>query len=331
MRTKESFMSQSFTYKDVEAAYQRIKPYIYETPLEHSMYLSDEKTSYYFKLECLQSAKSFKIRGCLNKMLSLNAEEKARGVSTVSSGNHGICVAYGAKLLGIEKAVIIVPKTTPQSKIDKIKYFGGRVLLMGENYDGAHIEGMKYIRSHDMTFIDSYYEDAMVYAGQGTMAIEILKQNPEIDTILTPIGGGGMLTGVAVAAKALKPSIRVIGVHTAACPALIKSYQENVFYEECESEPSICDALIGGIGKLCYEMAKDYVDDLIQVQEATIEKAVVHMLTKEKFVVEPAAAVCTAAIMEQRERIGGKQVALVMSGGNIDAMLMKRLLNESEQ
>lgn len=323
-------MKNTFTAQDVQEAYERIKSYIYQTPLEHSMYLSEENSDIYLKMESLQSTKSFKIRGCLNKMLSLSKEEKQKGVITVSSGNHGICVAYGAKLLGIEKAIIIVPETTPQSKVDKIRYFGGQVMFMGENYDGAHIEGMKYVNEHKMTFIDSYYDDPLVYAGQGTMAIEILKQNPQIDTILTPIGGGGMLTGVAVAAKAIKPEIRVIGVHTAACPALIKSYNENIFYEECESEPSMCDALVGGIGKLCYEMAKDVVDDLIEVQEATIEKALVHMINKEKFIVEPASAVCVAAMMEHRQRIGGHHIALVMSGGNINEKLMLKCLNDAK-
>lgn len=321
-------LEKSFTAQDVFEAYERIRPYIYETPLEHSMYLSEENSEIYLKMESLQSAKSFKIRGCLNKMLSLSEEEKKQGVITVSSGNHGVCVAYGAQLLGIEKAVIIVPKTTPQSKVDKIKYFGGQVLFMGQNYDGAHIEGMKYVNCHQMTFIDSYFDDPVVYAGQGTMAIEILKQNPQIDTILTPIGGGGMLTGVAVAAKAIKPDIRVIGVHTAACPALIKSYKEDKFYEKCESEESMCDALVGGIGKLCFEMAKDYIDDIVEVQEETIGKALVHMINKEKFIVEPASAVCVAAIMEHRHRIQGKHIALVMSGGNVNEKLMLKLLNQ---
>lgn len=321
-------MSNQFTYDDIQKAYQRIRPYIYQTPLEKSMYLSNQEQSIYFKLECAQSAKSFKIRGCLNKMLSLSDEEKQKGVTTVSSGNHGICVAYGAQMLGIKHAVIIVPKNTPQSKIDKIKYFGGTVKLMGDNYDGAHKEGMAYIQTTDMTFIDSYYDDPLVYAGQGTMALEILKQNPDIDTILVPIGGGGMLTGIAVGAKAIKKDIRIIGVHTAACPALIKSYKEDKFYEECESEPSICDALIGGIGKLCFEMAKDYVDDLVAVSEESIERAVVHMINKEKFIVEPASAVCVAAFREHTERIGGKHIAMIMSGGNIDTELMLKLLNK---
>ena len=321
-------MKRSFCGQDVIDAYARIADYVAETPLVHSMYLSNAQQNVYLKMESLQSTKSFKIRGCLNKMLSLNDEEKAKGVITVSSGNHGISVAYGAKLLGIREAVIIVPKTTPQSKVDKIRYFGGQVMMMGQNYDEAHVQGMQYVKSHDYTFIDSYYDDPFIYAGQGTIALEILKQNPQIDTILVPVGGGGMLTGIAVAAHQIDPKVQVIGVQTAACPALVKSYQEHRFYEECESAPSICDALIGGIGKLCYEMAKDYIADLLTGDEETIRKAVAHIINYEKFVVEPGGAVGVAALFEKREHIKGRNIAIVLSGGNINETLMLEILNE---
>ncbi|MEG0092932.1 MAG: threonine/serine dehydratase [Erysipelotrichaceae bacterium] len=317
-----------FNVHDVELAYKRIKPYIYKTPLEKSIYLSTKDKQCFFKLENNQTIKAFKIRGALNKMLSMSEAEKELGVSTVSSGNHGIAVSYAANMLGIKKAVIIVPKTTPVSKIEKIKYYGGEVLLMGENYDGAHTLGMKYIKDHQMTFIDSYYDDPLIYAGQGTIALEILEQNPDIDTILVPIGGGGMLTGIAVAAKAIKPTITIIGIQTQACPALIKAFEDHVFYEEYPSEPSICDALVGGIGKLCYDMAEDYVDGFIAVEESSIEKAIVHMLKKEKIIVEPAGAVGIAAIMDGLDQINGKNIAVVISGGNIDSELMIRLLNK---
>ncbi|MEG0410102.1 MAG: threonine/serine dehydratase [Erysipelotrichaceae bacterium] len=317
-----------FNVHDVELAYNRIKPYIYKTPLEKSIYLSTKDKQCFFKLENNQTIKAFKIRGALNKMLSMSEAEKELGVSTVSSGNHGIAVSYAANMLGIKKAVIIVPKTTPISKIEKIKYYGGEVLLMGENYDGAHTLGMKYIKDHQMTFIDSYYDDPLIYAGQGTIGLEILEQNPDIDTILVPIGGGGMLTGIAVAAKAIKPAITIIGIQTQACPALIKAFEDHVFYEEYPSEPSICDALVGGIGKLCYDMAEDYVDGFIAVEESSIEKAIVHMLKKEKIIVEPAGAVGVAAIMDGLDQINGKNIAVVISGGNIDSELMIRLLNK---
>lgn len=322
-------MNNTFTANEVYDAYERIKDYIYKTPLEESLYLGSGDQKYFFKLESAQTVKSFKIRGALNKMSTLTEEERQRGVATISSGNHGASVSYAAKLLGIKNAKVIVPETTPQAKVDKIKYYGADVMLMGNGYDEAHAMGMSYIEENGMTYIDPYYDDPKIYGGQGTIAIEILDQNPDIDTIVVPIGGGGLITGIAVAAKAIKPDIRMIGVQTEACPAMIRAYEDNVFYEEYPTTgDTVCDALVGGVGKLSYEILKDYVDDLIEVKEATIRKAVKHMVKEEKFIVEGASATTVAAVMDDRERIGGKNIALVMSGGNIDGDLMVKLLNE---
>lgn len=316
----------AFNYNEVKEAYARIKDHVRKTPLEQSFYLGDGEREYFFKLESFQKVKSFKIRGALNKMMTLTPEEIERGVATISSGNHGSSVSYAASLLGIKNAKVIVPETTPQSKVDKIKYFGSEVMLMGKNYDEAHAMGMKYIEEHGMTYIDAYYDDPKIYGGQGTVAIEILEQNPEIDTIVVPIGGGGLITGIAVAAKAIKPEIRIVGVQTEACPAMIKSYEDGVFYEEYPCEDSLCDSLIGGIGALSYEMAKDYVDDFIAVSEDTIAKAVKFMARDEKYIVEAGSCTTVAAIMDFRERIGGKNVALVLSGGNIDGDVLYDLM-----
>jgi threonine dehydratase len=158
-----------------------------------------------------------------------------------------------------------VPLGTPISKIDKIKYFGADVMQLGKNYDEAHSLGMKNISERGLTYIDAYYSDPEIYGGQGTVAIEIVEQNKDIDIIVFPIGGGGLITGIAVAAKAINPAIRIIGVQTDACPAMLKSYEDNIFYEEYPNEESLCDVLLGGVGKLSYEMAKDYVDDFIAV------------------------------------------------------------------
>lgn len=318
-----------FNYKEVELAYERIKDYIRKTPLEESFFLGNTSRSYFFKLESFQRAKSFKIRGALNKMLTLSEEEKERGVATVSSGNHGSSVSYAASKLGIKNAVVIVPENTPQSKIEKIKYFGGEVRCMGRNYDEAHLLGMQYIESKGLTYIDAYYSDEKIYAGQGTIAIEILEQNHEIDTIVVPVGGGGLITGIAVAAKYMKPDIRIIGVQTEACPAMVASYKDNTFYEAYPSEASICDALIGGIGSLSYELAKDYVDDFIIVSEKSIAKAVSFMAKEEKYVLEAGSCTTVAAVMDYPEQIGGKNIALVLSGGNIDGNLLTSILEKN--
>ncbi len=318
----------AFTYQDIRDAYARIKPYIRKTPLEESYYLGDGERKYFFKLESFQRAKSFKIRGAVNKLLTLTPKESRKGIATISSGNHGSSVSYAASMLGIQNTKIIVPETTPQSKIDKIKYFGADVLLMGKSYDEAHTLGMDYIRSHGMTYIDAYYDDPKIYGGQGTIGIEILEQDPDIDTIVVPIGGGALLTGIAVAAKAIKPGIRVIGVQTEACPAMIKSYEDGKFYADFPCGDSLCDALIGGVGALSYQMAKDYVDDFIAVSEETIGRAVSFMARQEKFIVEAGSCTTVAAVMEQRERIGGKNIALVLSGGNIDGDVLFHLMEK---
>lgn len=318
-----------FTAQEVIEAYERISPYLDRTPLAESLYLGDGERKYFFKLECQQPVKSFKIRGALNKMLTLTEEEKARGVATISSGNHGSSVAYAARMLGIEKADIIIPGMAPKAKEDRIRFYGGNVIRMGKDYDEAHALGMKYIEESGMTYIDAYYDDFKIYGGQGTICVELLKQNPDIDTIVVPIGGGGLSTGIAAYAKYAKPDIRVIGVQTEACPAMIKSYEDNVFYEEYPiDENTICDALVGGVGKLSYETLRDYIDDIIEIKESTIRKATKMMIRDEGFIAEGGSCITLAAVMDHRERIGGKNIALIISGGNIDGDLMVRLLNE---
>ncbi|WP_239724868.1 MULTISPECIES: threonine/serine dehydratase [unclassified Mammaliicoccus] len=316
----------TFNFQDTKDAYNRIKRYTVKTPLEESFYLGDDNKKYFFKLESFQKVKSFKIRGALNKMLTLNNEEKKSGVATISSGNHGSSVSYAAKLLGIRNVKIIVPESTPQSKIDKIEYFGGEAILLGKNYDEANSLGMNYILENNLTYIDAYYDDPYIYGGQGTIGIEILEQNPDIDTIVVPIGGGGLITGIAVAAKHIKPDIKIIGVQTEACPAMIKSYQHNTFYEEYPNTDTLCDSLIGGIGKLSYKLAKDYVDEFLIVSENGIAKAVSFMAKQEKFIAEAGSCTTIAAVNEYPEKISGKNIALVISGGNIDGEILTNIL-----
>ena len=314
------------TFDDILKARETIRPYVRQTPLEESFFLGDKDHRFFFKLESLQRARSFKIRGAVNKMLSLTEEERWRGVAAVSSGNHGSSVAYAAQLLGIEKAVIIVPECTPQSKIEKIRYFGGEVHLMGRNYDEAHAQGMAYILQHGLTNIDSCHDDILVYAGQGTVALEILEQEPEIDTIVVPIGGGGIATGVALAAKRINPAIRVYGVQTEACPAMVASIADGVCYEEYPIGPTLCDALVGGVGALSYEMLPELLDDILVVKEETVRRAAAFLLTEEKFVIEAGSATTVAAVWDWPEKFTGKKTALILTGGNIDGETIRKVL-----
>lgn len=318
-------MNEIFSYKDIQKAMENIKKYVYTTPMPKSVYLSDKKRNVYLKLENQQEVKAFKVRGALNKILSLTEEEKNKGVITVSSGNHGIATSYAANLLGIKNAYIIVPETTPKSKTDKIEFYGGTVKLLGKDYDAAHREGMKLVKEKGMTYIDPWDEDEVVYMGQGTISIEIFKQCKNIDTIFVPIGGGGLITGIAVGAKGINPNVKIIGVQTEACPAYKSSIDDNILYNEYESKESLCDALIGGIGHLAFKM-KDVVDEVVLVSESSIKEAVKYMALKEKQIVEPSSATVVAAYIKKKESLEGKNIALVVSGGNIDDNLFINMI-----
>ncbi|MBQ0040655.1 MAG: threonine/serine dehydratase [Clostridiales bacterium] len=316
------------TYNDVLAARERIREYIELTPLQESKYLGDDNHHYFFKLECQQKLNSFKLRGSLARMSLMTDSEKKQGVGTVSSGNNGCAVSYVARILGIDNVVIIVPKCTPKKKINTIQELGGNVLIMGENYDEAHELGQKYIREHNMHMIDAD-EDPEIYAGLGSIGLEILEQNPKIDTIAVPIGGGAICAGIALAAKTVKPGIRVIGVQTSACPSMIEAIKNNEWYENYPTDgESICESLVGGIGNLAFEMHKDLIDGYVAVDEKDIRKAVAHMYKNEGFLAEGGASTVVAAAMAKPEELGGTNIALVVTGGNIDKELLDTILNE---
>lgn len=316
------------TFEEVKKARERINQYIWRTPLDFSMHLSSGDRNVYLKLECQQKLKSFKIRGALSKLTSLTEEERRLGVMTVSSGNHGAGVSYGTKLLKGIKATVFVPVNTPEAKLEKIKYYGADIQLAGENYDEAHKIGMEYAQKSKLTFIDSC-SDVEVIAGQGTIALEILEENPDIDTILVPIGGGGMITGIGLAAKSIKPSLRVIGLQTAACPAMVQSLEDKKCYIEFPSEESLCEALIGGVGEIPFHMANHCIDDILLVEEEWIKRAVLELINKEKVIVEPSGAIGYGALMAASEEIQGKNIAIVLSGGNLNPQLMQDIFTES--
>lgn len=314
--------------KEIRAAHGRIAPHLSRTELEKSLFLSREETEVFMKLECHQRiARSYKIRGVLSKLLSLTEAERRRGVTAVSSGNHGAALAYGGSLLGIEKVEIFVPETTPLPKIQKMERFGARVNRVGTNYDEAHRIAEEEIARTGLVEVNPY-EDPVAVAGQGTVALEILEQNPEVDTLVVPIGGGGLIAGIGAWAKALRPDIRVWGVQTAACPAMADSLREGVCHEYYPSKASVCDALIGGIGHLPYEMAGRCIDEVLVVEEETIERATVLMMKEERILCEPSSAICYGAVLDNPGRFEGRKTALVISGGNISWEMARRLIDK---
>lgn len=314
-------------FNDVLKARDRIKKYVSLTPLDLSIGLSSERTKVYLKLECQQKQKAFKVRGALSKISSLTDEEKQRGVTAVSSGNHGAGVSFAAHLLGVKNAKVFVPETAPKAKVEKIKYYGAEVVQVGKNYDETHRIAVEDMGKNNMTYIDSC-SDVQLIAGQGTVGLEIMEQNPEVDIILVPIGGGGLITGVSIAAKHMKTGVKVVGVQTAACPAMVKSLEDNVLYEEFPSEDSICDALIGGVTEIPFKMASKCIDDIIVVSEESIKNATRVLLTEEKVVSEPSGAVGVAALLENPQYFEGKNVAIVVTGGNLDKELMQKIILE---
>lgn len=317
------------SFKEILDSRDRISKYIYTTPLEKSMYLSKDNTNIYFKLENQQKMKCAKVRGAFSKITDLSDEEIEKGIVAISSGNHGAAISYASYLLGIKNSTVYVPETTPKSKVEKIEYYGANVTRVGKNYDEAHEIGGEKIKTSGSIFIDPC-SDKTVIAGQGTISLEILEQEPSIDTILVPIGGGGIITGISIAAKHINPNIRIIGVQTAACPAMVASLRDEEFYEMYPTEESICDALVGGVGDIPYKMAKECIDDIIVVEEEDIAKAIQFLLLKEKIVAEPAGAVGVAAVRKNPEIFKGKNVAIVITGGNIDEDLIKEITNLKE-
>ena len=199
---------------------------------------------------------------------------------------------------------------------------------MGADYDEAHALGMAYLAKRGLTYIDPYYDDPKVYGGQGTIAIELLEQLPNLDCIVVPVGGGGLSTGIATWAKHVNPSIRIVGVQTEACPAMYASWRDGKFYDEYPIGPTRCDATVGGVGALAYMRLRDVMDELIVVSEDEAASACAWFARKEKLVAEVASCMTVAAVRAHREQVGGTRVALIISGGNIDGFMLDDVLRE---
>ena len=306
--------------KDIEQAQTEITRYIKQTPLTRSQFLSDLCSgNVYLKLENQQVTQSFKIRGVMNKLLHLSQQEKSRGVITASAGNHGKAVAFGAQKLGF-KAKVVVPTSTPTIKIDGIKQYGAELLVYGETYTDAERKAKELSQIEGSLYI-SPYNDPHIVAGHGTISLEILQEHPETDVIVVPVGGGGLISGISIAAKTAKPKIQILGVQSTATPIMFESLKAGKIVKPHRHEPkTVAEGLSGGIeeNSITFPIVQQYVDEVYLVREQEIRHAVYLVWENEKQIVEGSAATAVALLVENKEWFLGKTVALVMSGGNID-------------
>jgi threonine dehydratase len=314
------------TMHDIYLARQRIGPLARRTPLVSSPSLSELLGApVYLKLENLQETGSFKIRGAANKMLTLTPDEKARGVITISTGNHGRAVSYVAGQLGI-KAVICIPAGTPSNKVDAIKSLGAEVVVGGKTYDEAEEHALRLEKERGLTIVHPF-DEPFVIAGQGTIGLELLEDLPEIETAIVPMSGGGLISGIALALKSANSGIRVIGVSMDRAPVMYHSLKAGAPIT-MEEEETIADALVGGIGldnQYTFRMIQEYVDDFVLVSDEEIAAAMAFALERHHLVVEGGAAVGIAAVLHRKVREVGGNVVVVLSGSNVDIPLLLKI------
>jgi threonine dehydratase len=311
------------TFEDIQAAAARIAGAVVRTPMLHSKTLSDiVDAEVWLKFENLQFTAAYKERGALNKLLHLTDDEKQRGVIAASAGNHAQALAYHGARLGIP-VTIVMPEPTPTIKVVQTEGHGANVVLHGKGFDDAYGFAREMENERGYVFVHPF-DDPHVIAGAGTLGIEMLEAAPDLDTLVVPIGGGGLISGIAIAAKAIKPSIRIVGVEAEMFPAM-----KNIV----EGKEMVIggDTLAEGIavkhpGELTREIIVDLVDRIDLVSEAAIEHAVATLVGIEKTVVEGAGAAGLAAILAERERYRGRRVGTVLCGGNIDTHLLANVL-----
>jgi len=309
--------------KDIYKAKQRISNFIRQTPLDESPFLSKLcENNVLLKLENQQLTGSFKIRGALNKMLTLTKKERERGIVAASTGNHAQGVGYAARMLDI-KGQIVIPTYTPTVKREAIQRYKVEMIVHGDDYIISEKKARDIERKEGKTFI-SAYNDPLIIAGQGTIGIEIIEQAPDLTTLLVPLGGGGLISGVGCAVKSINPDIELIGVQSEVSPVMYESIKKGRIVE-MDLEESVADGLHGGIeeGSITFDLCKKYVDDIMLVKEETIIRAIGILLAKQRQVVEGSGAVGIAALLENPYRFKGKNVGILISGGNIDFELLR--------
>ena len=314
---------------DAKAAYQNIKSYIRKTPLEECKELLRIcKGHVHLKLENWQKTGSFKIRGALNRMLMLSDEEKSRGVITASAGNHGLGVAFASKLLGI-RTRIVLPVNAAATKVKMLNSYGVEVIQAGRDYDEAEDVAYRIKNDCGLTFIHAFDNPAII-SGNGTIALEILSDLPDTDVILVPVGGGGLISGMAITAKQIKPHVKIIGVQSKASPAMYRAYKANHVMES-PIENTIADGLAGRlVSPNILPSIQHYVDELIVVNESDIIRAIIFLLQYGRILTEGAAAVVVAALLTGAVSIENQNCVALLTGRNIDLDIVKLIIKSDE-
>lgn len=310
------------TIADIEAARQRIQPHITRTPLLESFTLGHLcGRSVLCKFENLQMTGSFKERGALNKLLSLSDEQKARGVIAASAGNHAQGLAYHGQRLGIP-VTIVMPLYTPVVKVIHTQRMGARVIQAGDDFDQAHEHAVELARQHGLTLVHPF-DDPHVIAGQGTIGLEMMEEG-EFDSVLVPVGGGGLISGIAIALKALRPSVRVIGVEAELCASMRAAMAGDPFVARGRT---IADGIaVKKVGQLTTAIARQFVDGMVAVSEGEIAHAVQLLLEIEKTLVEGAGAVGLAALLHHGSDVPGERTVILLSGGNMDITMLAKII-----
>ncbi|MCZ6907535.1 MAG: threonine ammonia-lyase [Deltaproteobacteria bacterium] len=315
------------TFEDIEAARERIRDTVYLSPCAYSETISRMTgNTVFFKLENLQMTGSFKERGALNRLLVLSKAEAKRGVIAASAGNHGMALAFHSQRLGIP-STIVMPVLAPLIKVTSVRRYGGRTRLYGSDYDAAFDEAHRLSSQEGLIFIHPF-NDPWVVSGQGTLGLELHEQAPELDAVIVPVGGGGLIAGIALALKKLQPSIRIIGVQAEQAPAMRAALDKGKVVH-LPPAATIADGIaIRAVGEIPLELVQKHVDEIVTVNEGEIANAVMLLLEIEKTVAEGAAAVPLAALVNRKIALKGKRVALIVSGGNIDVNLISRIIEK---
>ena len=315
----------TLTIDDIRAAADRLKGHIERTPCRHSRTLSEiTGAQVWVKFENLQFTAAYKERGALNKMLQLTEAEKKRGVIAASAGNHSQGLAYHASRLGIP-VTIVMPRSTPFVKVQQTRAFGAEVVIDGDGYDEASAHAKQICESRDLVFIHPF-NDLDVMAGQGTVALEMMEDVPDLEVLPIPIGGGGLIAGCATAAKHLKSDIRVVGVEPAMFPSFT-ARMRGVNGPAGTGGATIAEGIaVKQVGDVSYGVARPLIDDVLLIEEPFFERAVALYCNVEKTVAEGAGAASLAALLAYPERFRGKKVGLILTGGNIDTRLLASVL-----